>query len=69
MPFDKNMSSVIHQIPDFHSLDSNDVLSEFISMGVLIKAAKNSLARARGVKKANLVLEAKMVHVDEGGIG
>ena len=37
MPFNKAMSSVIHQRSDFHTLTSSEVLDEFIAMNIMKK--------------------------------
>ena len=47
MPFNKAMSSVIRQRPDFHSFSSSEVLDEFIAMSVMNETADNALARVR----------------------
>ena len=44
MPFNKAMSSVIRQRPDFHSLSSSEVLDEFIAMSIMNETADNALA-------------------------
>ena len=65
MPFNKSMSSVIRQRPDFHTLSSNDVLDEFVAMNILNKTADNVLARVCGTKKPNIALKAKAVQEEE----
>src|SRR3990170_1803292 len=67
MPFNKGMSSVIRQRPDFHTLSSSDVLDEFIAMNIMNKTADNALARAQRSKKAspNLALKAKAIPEEE----
>ena len=47
MSFNKAMSSVIWQRPDFHSLSSRKVLYELIAMDIMYKTADNALARVR----------------------
>ena len=67
MPFNKSMSSMIHQRPDFHTLSSSDVLDEFIAMNILNKTADNALARVQRSKKdsPNLALKAKAIPDEE----
>ena len=66
MPFNKAMSSVIRQRPDFYTLSSSEVLDEFIAMNIMNKTANNALARVR-LKKAstNLALKAKAIPEEE----
>jgi hypothetical protein len=45
MPFNKSMSSMIRQIPDFHTLSSSN--DEFIAMNILNKIADNALAHVQ----------------------
>lgn len=66
MPFNKAMSSVIRQRPDFHSLSSCEVLDEFIAMNIMNKTADNALARVRSkTASPNLALKAKVVYDEE----
>ena len=59
MPFNKAMSSVIRQRPDFHSLSSSEVLDEFIAMFIMNETADNTLARVRSkTASPNLALKA-----------
>ena len=44
MPFNKAMSSMIRQRPDFHTLSSSEVLDDFIAMNIMNKTADNALA-------------------------
>ena len=55
MPFNKSMSSVIRQRPDFHTLSSSDVLDEFIAMNILNKTADNALARVQRQRSPTLL--------------
>ena len=64
MPYNKAMSSVIRQRPDFHTLSSSEVLDEFVAMSILDKTADNAVLRSQRAKKPNLALKAK-VSVDE----
>ena len=61
MPFNKSMSSIIRQGPEFHSFSSSNVLDEFIAMNILNKTAHNALARIKRSRKdsPNLTLKAK----------
>ena len=60
MPFNKAMSSVIRQRPDFHSLSSSEVLDEFIAMSIMNETADNALACVRSkTASPNLSLKAK----------
>ena len=59
MPYNKSMSSVIHQRPDFHSMTSSEVLDEFVAMSILDKTADNAVLRSQRAKKPNLALKAK----------
>ena len=62
MPFNKAMSSVIRQRPDFHTLTSSEVLDEFIAMNIMNKTADNALARVRSKKSSpTLALKAKAI--------
>ena len=66
MPFNKAMSSVIRQRPDFHSLTSSEVLDEFIAMNIMNKTADNALARVRSKKSTlSLALKAKTISEEE----
>jgi hypothetical protein len=63
MLFNKAMSSVICQRPDFHTLSSSEVLDEFIAMN---KTADNALARVWSKKALpNLALKAKAIPEEE----
>ena len=64
MPYNKAMSSVIHQRPDFHSMTSGEVLDEFVAMNILDKTADNAVLHSQRAKKPNLALKAK-VSVEE----
>ena len=64
MPYNKAMSSVIRQRPDFHSMTSGEVLDEFVAMNILDKTADNAVLRSQRAKKPNLALKAK-VSVEE----
>ena len=64
MPYNKAMSSVIRQRPDFHSMTSGEVLDEFVAMSILDKTADNAVLRSQRAKKPNLALKAK-VNVEE----
>ena len=64
MPYNKAMSSVIRQRPDFHSMTSNEVLDEFVAMNILDKTADNAVLRSQRENKPNLALKAK-VSVEE----
>ena len=64
MPYNKAMSSVIRQRPDFHSMTSSEVLDEFVAMSILDKTADNAVLRSQRTKKSNLALKAK-VSVEE----
>ncbi|KAI5010890.1 hypothetical protein ZWY2020_013027 [Hordeum vulgare] len=65
MPFNKAMSFVIRQRPDFHSLSSGEVLDEFIAMDIMNKTVDNALARVRSkTTSPNLALNTKAI-VDE----
>ena len=55
MPFNKSMSSVIRQRPDFHTLSSSEVLDEFIAMNILNKTADNALARVQRARSPTLL--------------
>jgi hypothetical protein len=65
MPFE---DSTVCDLPKngFLHLYSNDVLSEFISIVILMNTANYSLDRLSGVKEPNLKLKAKLVSQDEG---
>ena len=66
MPFNKAMSSVIRQRPDFHSLSSSEVLDEFIAMSIMNETADNALARVRSkTASPNLALKAKAASEEE----
>ena len=65
MPYNKAMSSVIGQRPDFHSMTSSEVLDEFVAMSIFDKTADNAVLRSQRAKKPNLPLKAK-ASVDEG---
>ena len=66
MPFNKAMSSVICQRPDFHTLTSSEVLDEFIAMNIMNKTADNALARVRSKKSTpTLALKAKAILEEE----
>ena len=54
MPYQKALSSIIRQRPDFHSLTSNKVLDEFVAMRILDKTADNAVLRSQRAKKTNL---------------
>ncbi|XBI50024.1 hypothetical protein VPH35_113499 [Triticum aestivum] len=64
MPYNKAMSSIIRQRPDFHSMTSGEVLDEFVAMNILDKTADNAVLRSQRAKKPNLALKAK-VSVEE----
>ena len=64
MPYNKAMSSVIRQRPDFHSMTSGEVLDEFVAMSILDKTADNAVLRSQRAKKPNLAFKAK-VSVEE----
>ena len=62
MPFNKAMSFVIHQRPDFHTLTSSEVLDEFIAMNIMNKTTVNALSRVRSKKSSpTLALKAKAI--------
>ena len=61
MPYNKAMSSVIRQRPDFHSMTSSEVLDEFVAMSILDKTADNAVLRSQRAKKPNLSLKAKVI--------
>ncbi|KAI5014829.1 hypothetical protein ZWY2020_056219 [Hordeum vulgare] len=66
MPFNKAMSSVIRQRPDFHSLSSSEVLDEFIAISIMNETADNALARVRPkTASPNLALKAKAASEEE----
>ena len=64
MPYNKAMSSVIRQRPNFHSMTSGEVLDEFVAMNILDKTADNAVLCSQREKKPNLALKAK-VSVEE----
>ena len=64
MPYNKAMSSIIRQRPDFHSMTYGEVLDEFVAMNILDKTADNAVLRSQRAKKPNLALKAK-VSVEE----
>ena len=66
MPYNKAMSSVIRQRPDFHSMTSGEVLDEFVAMSILDKTADNAVLRSQRAKKPNLALKAKVIVEEEG---
>ena len=59
MPYDKVMSSVIRQRPDFHTLYSSEVLDEFVALRILDKTANNAVLHSQRAKNPNLALKAK----------
>ena len=59
MPYNKAMSYIIRQRPDFHSMTSSEVLDEFVAMSILEKTADNAVLRSQRAKKPNLALKAK----------
>ena len=62
MPFNKAMSSMISQRPNFHTLTSSEVLDEFIAMNIMNKTADNALARVWSKKSTpTLALKAKAI--------
>ena len=61
MPYNKAMSSVIRQRPDFHSMTSGEVLDEFVAMNILDKTADNVVLHSQRAKKPNLALKANKV--------
>ena len=65
MPYNKAMSSVIRQRPDFHSMTSSEVLDEFVAMSILDKTADNAVLRSQRAKKPNLALKAKVIVEEE----
>ena len=64
IPYNKAMSSIIRQRPDFHSMTSSEVLDEFVAMSILDKTVDNAVLRSQRAKKPNLALKAK-VSVEE----
>ena len=66
MPFNKSMSSVIRQRPDFHTLTLSEVLDEFIAMNIMNKTTDNALARVQSKKSTpTLALKAKAIPEEE----
>ena len=65
MPYNKAMSSVIRQRPDFHSMTSSEVLDEFVAMSILDKTADNAVLGSQRAKKPNLALKAKVIVEEE----
>ncbi len=61
MPYNKSMSSVIRQRPNFHSMTSSEVLDEFVAMSILDKTADNAVLRSQRTKKSNLASKNKEV--------
>src|SRR5664279_1915944 len=61
-PFEKTLATTIRARPDFGTLSSISVLSEFIAIAMMHKNADNALARSRGMSKSpNLALKSKVV--------
>ena len=66
MPFNKAMSSVIRQRPNFHTLSSSEVLDDFIAMNIMNKTTGNALSHVRSKKSTpTLSLKAKAIPKEE----
>jgi len=66
-PFKNSLSTTIRSRPDFASLNSNAVLNEFVSIGIVLKIADHALARQRCLAQTphNLALKSKSVIHEE----
>ena len=65
LPFKKHMTMSVRERPDFHTMTSNAVLNEFVSLGILEKNADDALARAQRIDQPNLALKAKATYIEE----
>ena len=63
----QSLAQTIRSRPDFSTLDSNTVLDEFVSIGMVVKSFLHAQARQRGLEghSPNVALKSKAISYDD----
>ena len=66
-PSNQGLAQTIRSRADFSSLDSNTVLNEFVSIGMVVKSSIHAKARQRGLAglSPNVALKSKVISYDD----